>query len=160
MKTNKCVIGFLILTAVFVQSCKKGGMWGIKGQGENITEVRNVSDFDKIQLSTDADIEYVQDSIYKLEVNAQKNILAVLETKVVANELIIDFKRNVWEHHKIGIIIHSPNMHKINLSGSGVMTIKNKINSPSLDVTISGSGNLSINSMTVQSFSSDRKSVV
>ena len=147
MKTLKLILCFSLLALTF-QSCRKGGPWGIKGKGDNVTENRTVSGFDKIHLSMDADIFYTQDSVFKVEVSAQPNILTVLEVEVENHTLKFDFKRNVWEHNKVKITIHSPNLKGLSISGSGDITVQNEITTNEMDLSISGSGNIYFPSLT------------
>jgi hypothetical protein len=151
MRSVKIVL-LVIVASFFTQSCyKKGGPWGVKGKGENIKETRDVSGFNKINLSIDADVSYTQDSIYKVEISAQSNIMKILSTEVVDSELRLDYKRNVWNHNKVTVVIHSPNINRITISGSGDVHAQNSIVANNLDLFISGSGNFSIPGVTVSS---------
>jgi len=131
-------------------SCRKGSMWGIKGQGNNIAEVRDINGFSGINSSIDADISYINDSVYKVEVIAQKNILLVLETKIEGGDLCIDFKRNVCEHNKVSLIVHSPTLKRIKINGSGNMNVQNALTTSDLELKVSGSGNISVPTVSVQ----------
>lgn len=150
MKTSKLII-ILSILGVFTQSCHKGGPWGIKGKGENVTETKKLIGFDKIRLSIDADIYYTQDSVYKVEISAQQNILAVMKAEVINNTLRFDFRRNVWDHNKIKITIHSPDLEELSISGSGDITAENNLNLENLDLSISGSGTVYLPSLTAKS---------
>lgn len=138
----------ITLLGLFSQSCRKGGPWGIKGKGTNITKTIQVSHFDEIELSLNADIYYTQDSIYKVEVTGQENILAVLGTEVDDHELEFDFRRNVWQHNKLKIVIHSPDLRGIKVSGSGSFNAQAAINTSKMEMEISGSGNVYIPALT------------
>ena len=138
------------LIGALTQSCNKGGPWGIRGTGTNVTETKDITGFDKLDLSIDADIFYTQDSIYKVEISAQQNILAVLKTEVNRSTLSFDYRRNVWDHNKVKITIHSPNLNELNISGSGDITVQNSLTAQTLDLNISGSGNVYLPSLTAQ----------
>lgn len=149
MNTSKLILILAIIIAV-VPACRKGGPWGIKGKGENMTETRSITGFDQIDLSIDADIYYTQDSIYKVEITAQQNILAVLETKVTNGTLSFDYKRNVWDHNTVKITIHAPKVREIELSGSGNFNFQNEITATDLDINITGSGEVYFPKLTAQ----------
>jgi len=146
MKSFKFILAVSIIS-IFIQSCRKGILWGITGKGSNITEVRAASGYNSIQLSIDADVSYTQDSVYYLEISAQPNIMKVLATEVNGSELKIDFKRNVWKHHTVKITVHSPNMNKLGISGSGDIAVSNAIKTSDMSLSISGSGDISIPSL-------------
>lgn len=141
MQIIKLII-IVSIISIFSQSCRKGGPWGIRGKGSNVTETRDLKDFDRIQLSIDADVYYTQDSVYKVEISAQSNILTVLKVEVSGSELKLDFKRNVWDHNKIKITVHSPNLKGLSISGSGDINVQNSVNTSDLELNISGSGNI------------------
>jgi len=144
----------IIFLAIISLSCTKRGTWGIRGQGSDVTELRSVSGFSGIKLCCDANVVYIVDSIYRVEVTGQKNVLAVLETKLQGSDLSIDFKRDVWSHNTINIVVHSPFMIKMNVSGSGKITSQSTLNASALELVISGSGNISIQSVSVQGLTS------
>lgn len=143
MKSVKISLSLIALFLV-ATACNKHVFGTIKGKGDNVTEVRTVSNFNKIKLSMDADITYVQDSIYYVEISAQANIMEVITTEVSAGELKIDTRKTLRKHNPIKLIIHSPNMVGMDISGSGNITATGSINSNYLDLHISGSGNISL----------------
>jgi hypothetical protein len=144
----------VIFLTIFSLSCTKRGTWGIKGQGSDLTELRSVTGFSGIKLCCDANIVYIVDSVYRVEVTGQKNVLAVLETSLQGSDLNIDFKRNVWSHNTINIVIHSPSINKMNVSGSGKISSQSTLNASAIELVISGSGNISIQTVSVQSLTS------
>ena len=94
----------IIITAMSLTSCHKK-LFAINGKGDITSESRSISNFDKINLAIDADIVYIQDSIYSVVVKAQSNVLKVLTTKVSGSTLKIDLKRLVINHKKIILTI-------------------------------------------------------
>jgi hypothetical protein len=131
------------LTLIF-SSCKKNNIWGLTGKGNNITETRDVKGFDRIRLTTDSDVYYRQDSVFYIEVTGQKNILNALETKNESGNLLIGFSKNVWKHNKVKIVVHSPNIYGLSISGSGDIYSYNTINTSYMDLNISGSGDVTL----------------
>lgn len=141
-----------ITASVLVFSaCQKRNIIGIVGKGEAVTETRTISDFDRIKLSCDADIDYTQDSLYYVEVRGQKNILEVLELRHDGNTLEIDFRKNVWKHDDLRLIIHSPHISGFSISGSGDIRAMNALTSGRMELRISGSGNIQLPSLQANS---------
>lgn len=136
-------VAVLVLLAT---ACNKQFGW-IKGKGPTETEIRPVTGFNKITLDMDAEVIYEQDSAYYVEVSAQENILEVLRTEVSAGELKIDTKRWVRKSNPITIIVHSPQIYSLKISGSGNISVANPIVTNWLDIKISGSGNISLASL-------------
>lgn len=141
MKKSIFMMTAAIMIGLAFPSCTK-----IKGDGPTITEQRSVSNFRTIRSAMSGDVYIRQDSFFKVEVRAQQNILEVLNTSVSGGELKIDFDYNkrIGLHDKVEVYISCPNIEGISLSGSGNIKTLNKLLSSDLDLTISGSGNISL----------------
>lgn len=144
MKSNKIVLFSIILAALFSSCYKKGGPWGIRGKGKTITETRNVSGFNRINLSENANIYFVQDSIYRVEISAQENIIRLVETTVKSSELQLTFSRNVWDHEEIKVVVHAPDLTGINISGQGDVIVEKPLKTTALTMQLSGNGDVDI----------------
>lgn len=149
MKKIINVISALLIT-ISTTACHKDKIW-VVGKGDPTTEVRNVSNFNGIELKMSANVEYIQDSTYRVEVTAQSNLLPVIETVVYGTVLTIDNK--AWISGKsspVNIIIHAPDMSKLRVSGSGNIHSKTAINTSSMEISVSGSGNIIVPAITAQ----------
>lgn len=144
MKSLKLMIPAVLILAASFTSCKKHLFNAIKGKGDVVTETRDLSGFNRIALSIDADVTYVQDSVYFIELSAQKNVLNVITTDISAGKLKIEFKRWVLKHKDIKITIHSPELRGIDLSGSGDFEASSGISTSELELNISGSGDIEL----------------
>lgn len=142
MKTIKIIS--LSLLILGLHSCKKEAFIGVNGKGSNVTEVINYKSFAKIDLAFDADVLYTQDSIFKIEISAQSNIQDVIETEVSKGVLTFKANRKLWHHNPIVITVHSPEIKGFFMSGSGNVYVQNPIQTPSIDLNVSGSGGISI----------------
>ncbi|MBL7712503.1 MAG: DUF2807 domain-containing protein [Chitinophagaceae bacterium] len=130
-----------IVIGLCFSSCSK-----IKGDGPVITESRAVKGFSRIRAAMSGDIYVRQDSVYKVEIHAQKNIIDVLNTNVNDGQLKIDFDHNkrIGNHDRIEIFISCPNVEGLSVSGSGNITAMNKLTPSAIDLNVSGSGTLSV----------------
>lgn len=147
MKSLKLIIPGILLLAVSFTSCKKHLFNSIKGKGATVTETRELSGFNKISLDIDADIYYTQDSVYYVEISAQQNVLNVITTEISSGELEIDSKKWIRKHNGIKIIIHSPSLYALDISGSGNIESASDISTTTLELNVSGSGNISLASV-------------
>lgn len=147
MKSLKLMIPVVLILAASFTSCKKNLFNSIKGKGATVTEVRDLTGFNKISLSIDGDVNYVQDSVYFVEISAQQNVLDVITTEISGGELKIGADRWIRKHNGIKIIIHSPDLRGMTLSGSGNMESSSDILTPDLELNVSGSGNISLTSV-------------
>ena len=153
MKTSTLfLIAFIVMTLI---SCHKKPFLPIAGKGSSTTKDLDRSGFDRVDLSIDATIDYTQDSIYKVEVYAQSNIQDAIKITVDGTVLHITSNRTLWHHNPIRIKIHSPNMNGLSVSGSGDINAQTPIKTGSLDIDISGSGSVSLASLTTQNIKAD-----
>lgn len=125
-------------------SCQKDQYGAIKGKGDITNENKAITGFDAIYLSCSADVSYTQDSSYSVQVFAQPNILKVLKLEVKDKELCIDFSKMVWENKGVKIVVHSPEMRSMRISGSGNIITTESIHTNQMYTHISGSGNIKI----------------
>lgn len=146
MKLLKTILPLALLLLASTACNKK--LFGVKGKGANVTEVRSLTGFNKITLDIDADVTYEQSTDFYVEISAQENILEVLRTEISAGELKIDFRKWVRKHSNISIVIHSPEIKGIKISGSGNVNVPTAITTTDMELHISGSGNLTLYSLT------------
>ncbi|HSB92028.1 MAG TPA: DUF2807 domain-containing protein, partial [Flavitalea sp.] len=105
---------------MFNTSCQK-----VIGEGPSITQNRSAGTFSSVSSSISATVYYSESPDIKIEVTAQQNILDVIETFVVNDELIIKFKDNVRvkRHESIMVNISAPVTHGLRISGSGNLVV-------------------------------------
>ncbi|RYY83445.1 MAG: DUF2807 domain-containing protein [Chitinophagaceae bacterium] len=135
---NKFLI-LLCTIALLFSSCRK-----VIGDGPTITDSRSVSTFDALDISVSADVDYTPSTNSNVTIEAQRNILDVIETFVQSGRLRIKFRDrvNVRGHERIRIHVSGPDLRAISLSGSGNTNVNGTMNSNSLALEVSGSGNL------------------
>jgi Putative auto-transporter adhesin, head GIN domain len=141
MKKVSILFLSVVIMAGFI-SCEK-----IVGEGPAVTESRAIGNFSSVASAISADVYYKQDAVYKVEITAQQNILNVLETNLVGNELVIKFRNGVRarSYETIVVNISSPTINGLRISGSGNLVASDSISSGSMNLAISGSGNISLN---------------
>lgn len=134
-----------ILTFVF-SSCEK-----IRGEGPVVTQNRTIQHFNSVSTGISGRITYTISPDYRIELKAQQNILDILETIVVNNELIIRFRNgvNVRSHEQIGVDISGPSPEGITVSGSGGFELFGGISGANLNLRVSGSGNMRLDNVTL-----------
>jgi hypothetical protein len=151
MKTKGFLVALMGMM-LFFSSCEK-----VVGEGPIQTEIRNTGPFSGIDVRVPGQINYTQDVTYKVEVNAQRNILDVLETYVSNGRLIVRFKHdvNVRRHDDIIINISAPAQNSLRLSGSGNLHANGPLTPSNLNLELSGSGNISLQQLTASYLDAD-----
>lgn len=126
-----------------LESCFSPVHFSIRGNGDVISEQRDLPIFDEVNSEDDINVFIVQDSVSEIIVEAEENLMAYIVTSVSGDELTIRFKRgsNINNTEPVNVYIRTNDLNSVKLSGSGNMVIEN-INTSSLELTLSGSGDI------------------
>jgi hypothetical protein len=129
-------------------SCSKDNIWG---EGPVVTETRSVTRFGGVSAGIPGKVNVRIDPVFKVEVSAQQNILAVMRTRVINGILTIDFERNarVRSHDDITINITAPSIDYLRVSGTGDIDARGNMSSNTLDLGVSGSGSIIVENAVV-----------
>lgn len=140
MKKKSFLVLSALLLLLFATSCKKK----INGDGPSVAQSRTVTDFTKVSLSIPGILYVTQEPGYKLTIDAQQNILDIIETAVSGGELRIKFDntKRVGSHDKIVMRVSAPLFNRLNLSGTGDISGANALQTSSLQLGLSGSGSI------------------
>lgn len=158
-------IGLLafFLFAVFAMSCNWIGKT-VHGDGNIVSERRNVKKAEKIIIKGNFDIVLVPGSETSVVVETDQNLQDFILMSESNEELVFKTKRkfNIKSDHGIKITITTPKLSGIHLAGSGNIMGKGKfvganelkidiagqgdvnleVNTPRIEVDIAGSGNV------------------
>ena len=124
--------------------------WGnnkrIKGNGNLITETRNVSDYDAIALGGSIDVVLVKGKEGKITLEGEENLLEYIETEVKGNTLKIKVKNNtsIKFNRKFVVTVPYTDLEAVSLGGSGNISNEGRIKATEFTVNIGGSGNISL----------------
>lgn len=138
---NIVIIAIALLSITMLNSCEK-----IVGEGPVVTETRAVTGFKDVSVSISGKVNYRIDPVYKVEIQAQQNILDILQTNKVGDELVIKFQdgKRVRSHEEILVTISAPFAGSVNLSGSAEFNLVNSLAADNLSLRVSGSGNINV----------------
>ncbi len=113
-----------------------------RGLAEIISESRDVSTFHSIRLSVNGDVTVTQGKGQSLEIRADDDIMPRLRTKVKNGTLIISSTGVVRGRAFLEIDIEMEEIKSLNISGSGTIKVKNRIEAATVSLKISGSGSI------------------
>ncbi|MBC7473405.1 MAG: DUF2807 domain-containing protein [Candidatus Sericytochromatia bacterium] len=113
----------------------------VNGDGLLKKEIRSVGDFNKINASGVLNIKIICQAKKSLEIESDTNILALLKTSVNNKTLTIGSDKSLKPINQINITIFTPDINKIELSGSSQLDIKHIKNS-SFVALVNGASNL------------------
>lgn len=142
-----------VLLAV-VASLSFGFAEAATGSGRMATEQRTASDFEAIALSGSMDIVVRQGSKEGVEIQADDNLLPLIETVVEPGSngrtLQIRFKRGerIYNHGQIRVTVDVIKLTAVVTAGSGDIFVDG-LKTPSFKLTISGSSDAKLNGLVV-----------
>jgi len=113
----------------------------------------NLKDFSTVSLSLAADLYVSQEAGYKVEIVAPEAILEKLDVYVDGQTLKIKttgLKSINWRDDEVKIYVSLPTIKGLHLSGSGDIIAQTAIKAEDLKISISGSGDVKIGSLTAQ----------
>lgn len=116
-----------------------------RGSGQVKREVRSVSSFRGIRLTGIGQVTVRQTGRESLSVEAEDNILPLLQTKVINETLVLDVQDNttIQPTEPIRYDIEVKQLDQLQLSGAGAMEVLD-LSTPALSVTVSGTGRLTL----------------
>lgn len=141
VKTHLRIVtaAILLMCSAFFTSCEK-----VRGEGPVITQERTVQSFTAVSAGISGRVNYTVSPIVKVELQAQQNILDIIETFVTTDELIIKFKNgvNVRSHEEIIVNISGPSPKSVSLSGDASLDVSGPVSGDGLQLRVSGSGDI------------------
>lgn len=109
--------------------------------GTLITETRIAADFNEIHIQDHIDVQYTQDTVASISVEAGENLIDYIQTDIVNGKLIIYESSNTIANHKlIKVTVTSDSLNNIEMEGSGDFN-GNNMSSTFLNISTIGSGN-------------------
>lgn len=135
-------MALISVMAVSLVGCKKD----IIGTGPYRTENRTVAGFTAIDLRMNGNVYYKKGNVPALEIVAQQNVLDQLETSVINNSLVIQYRdgKTYDADHGIRINVTAPQVNSFTLNTSGSIFCLDDMETTSLFLHSNGSGNISL----------------
>ena len=139
----------LSVTAVLAAGCiiiPPGGCSSqtVQGSGDVVSEDRQVSAFDEIQLKGTGNVILTKGDMQSLEIVTDDNILPLIETNVRNKKLIISYKKDNVKATTLDFLITVAKLKGVSISGSGDINGKSRFVADNFYADISGSGDISM----------------
>ncbi|RPI95241.1 MAG: DUF2807 domain-containing protein [Chloroflexi bacterium] len=128
----------------------------VVGSGNVVTQDFDVSNFDRITLEGSGDVYIEQGQTESLSVEADDNIIPVLDISVAGGELTLGIKEGVdiTPSQSITYTITVEDLNGLALLGSGNFYVE-PVNSNNFKISIPGSGDIEIESLIADDLSMD-----
>lgn len=122
---------------------------GVKGSGEAASEDRDVKEFKAIDVGSSFEVVITAQKEFSVTVEADDNILPLIETEVRRGVLRIECSRRVSPKTPMKIIISAPDIENIETSGAANVTLRSIKNS-SLHIDSSGASKIFVTGETTK----------
>ncbi len=144
MKTLTKITAILVILFT-TTSCFIDGMTGIRGNGNIVSEDRNInSDFDAIKVQQGINLFLTQGNSTELNVEADDNIMDLLITEVKNNELKIYFEKNVYRAKARNVYLTTSTISKIRTSSGASVKSENTLQVNTLDLDSSSGSSIKV----------------
>jgi len=145
MKTNKRIVPVVLFFMMVSWGCDYSMFTEtIYGDGNVVTEIRNVSNFDGIKVSSGIDVFIKQGNSENLKVEADKNLHDVIKTEVKNNILYIYSEENIRKARAKKVYVLYKNLELIKITSSGDLKGVNTLTTDDLDISLSSAGDLDL----------------
>jgi hypothetical protein len=112
-----------------------------RGNGNVVKEERKVSDFEALEVSTGVEVLVTQDSIEKIVVEVDSNLLKILKTRVESGTLKIYLEEGILHAKSLRVYVTLKQLRSVETGSGSNVKSENKINAEKLKLsTSSGSG--------------------
>lgn len=117
----------------------------VKGTGPAVTKTLTVAAFSTLECSMAADIEVTQGSNQSVTVVGQENIIDLIQTEVSDGKWRIKLPKGTWaDYENLKFKITMKEVRGLGMAGSGSISTTNKIKTDDLQIGLSGSGKISV----------------
>jgi len=150
MKHSVQLFAALFMTSPLFMSCVFSNGKPIEGNHQLVNQQINIDDYESVVINVPGEIFYQQfsDSAPYLQIHTDENIFNALDVKVRNNQLIIDVKKDsIIRPSQLTVYTCSHNLSQAEVSGSGKLRLKGEVNSKSMELAITGSGNILTDSL-------------
>ncbi len=131
---------FTLVTLVFLlyNSCN------LKGKGEVVSETRQLNSFSALHLNMPADVTITTGQKHEVVIFAQSNILKIIKTEHAENTLKISLDKSASHFEPVKIFLTAPTFTDLIIEGSGRIIGDTKIQTGTLNVSVQGSGGVTL----------------
>lgn len=151
MKQFAVLTGLMVLmtlpACVFIDD--DHGINCVNGHGDRVTEVLNLSNFSGISLTIPAKVFLRQGDEQRVEVEAQENIIDLIERDVRNEVWEIEFEDCAFSYSLVEITITLPDLDLVEITSSGDVYTLEQFEVGSLELRLSGSGNMRVDAATL-----------
>lgn len=151
---------FLIVVVLLTLTACSAELRVIQGSGNLITEIRQVSNFDSIELSGSGQVIVTQNGREALSIETDDNVMEYVEAKVENGTLKLGLVTgiptgtNVQSHTRLVFYVDIDQLNSLATSGSGKIEA-DRVSTGALSLSVSGSGAIQIADLSASDVTAD-----
>lgn len=132
--------------ALVLSSCRLLGGERISGNGRIVTQQRNVSRFDGVDIGGAMEVRLRQDATPSVRVEADENLQEYIDIHVEGGTLVVVPERgfNLRPSNKIIVYVSSPDLKDVEVSGASRLIGETPISGNRLQVHVSGASEVNM----------------
>ncbi|MBN2480540.1 MAG: DUF2807 domain-containing protein [Bacteroidales bacterium] len=140
-KTNNLLLAGTFIICLIAFSCTSP----VSLSGQTARTTRDLPAFASVSLAISADVLISQGDRQQVEIEADENVIDIIETNVNGDDLVIKTEDFFWRNMgQVRIYITMPDIKALQVSGSGDITTQTPVNTDDIRLNISGSGSIVI----------------
>lgn len=145
----------ILCLLVIITSCKAGSNSSTKGNKRITSVEKNIPAYSEISIAGSCDVIYEQKNNQKpyLRIEIDENLHQYVKVQVKNGALQISLEGRNIQPSKFKAYTNSASLAKVRIAGSGDVLLKNEVQSPSLDISIAGSGDITADKLQCNNFS-------
>ena len=120
---RKILLLTMFALLLVASGCHFNRMSGVKGSGKRETQRREITAFNSIQTTGAFNVEVTCQKDFGLEVEADDNILPLVEAEVRGNTLYLTNKESYSVNTPVTFRITAPNLEGLSVTGAGKIAI-------------------------------------
>ncbi len=138
---KKLILLIVPILLIIVYSCEDFYWDCLRGNGIIVTEERITRSFGGVLSEGEFEITIIPDSVTRVIVETDENLLPYIDTRVSSNKLVINrgTRRCLHSNYPINVYVHTPDLYFIGLTGSGLI-ICDDLYTDNLSIELTGSG--------------------
>ena len=121
----------------------------VTGSGHSATERRDVAGFNEVEVSGVFQVEIVAGKDFSVDVQADDNILPLIQTKVNGDTLQIELEQSVKSKSEMIVRITAPNIERVQSSGAAKINASG-IKNEQFSIDTSGASKIILNGETAK----------
>jgi hypothetical protein len=145
IKKALVITASLLLGLIALVSAGCNYIDGIDGNGKIVKETRKVEAFDGIKIGGAFKVFISQGSTESLLVEADENLMSIIETEVRGGKLVVNTKENIHRSKKLDLYITVKTLESIDISGAVELKSEGKLELGNLSFEGSGASEIEMN---------------